>query len=235
MKKIDCREIEKKLGYKFKNRNFLYNALTHSSYNNENNIECNFNNERLEFLGDATLELIISEYLYKKFPDLTEGEMTKMRARIVCTDALAQSAFNLELGNMIIMGKGEIMSGGRTRKSIMANTMEAIIGAIYLDGGFNCARDFVLNKLYEIIIDVEKGKINKDYKSILQELVQREKYGYLEYQLIKEEGPDHDKKFYVNVIIDNKVIGFGVGKNKKEAEQRAAKEAIDLLNKKDEI
>lgn len=231
MEKLDYKQIEKNLGYQFKNRDILYNALTHSSYNNENNIEYKFNNERLEFLGDATLELIISEYLYRNFPDLTEGEMTKMRARIVCTDSLAESAFQLDLGDMIIMGKGEVMSGGRTRKSIMANTMEAVIGAIYLDRGFHYARNFVMDKLHKIIINVKNGNVNRDYKSILQEIVQREKNHSLKYQLVKEEGPDHNKKFYIDVIIDNKVAGSGVGKNKKEAEQQAAKEGIGLFNR----
>lgn len=231
MEKLDCKQIEKKLGYQFKNRDILYNALTHSSYNNENKIEYKFNNERLEFLGDAILELIISEYLYRNFPDLTEGEMTKMRARIVCTNSLAESAFQLDLGNVIIMGKGEITSGGRTRKSIMANTMEAVIGAIYLDGGFHHARNFVMDKLHKIIINVEKGNVNRDYKSILQEIVQKEKNHFLKYQLVKEEGPDHDKKFYVDVVINHKVVGSGVGKNKKEAEQHAAKQAIGLVNR----
>lgn len=228
--RIDFNYIENKLGYKYKDKNILLNALTHSSHNNESKSKQIQNNERLEFLGDATLELIISEYLYRNYPDLTEGEMTKMRARIVCSDTLAEAAFKLGIGNLIILGKGEAKSGGRKRKSIMADAMEAIIGSIYLDGGLEEARNFIVTQLKDVIRNVEKKEYNKDYKTLLQEIVQRDHHNNLEYVLTKEEGPDHDKSFYVNVKINDRIYGSGVGKNKKEAEQEAARIAIDLLD-----
>lgn len=230
MIELDNKQIEEQLGYQFKDQKLLNNALTHSSYINEHKKHYKLNNERLEFLGDATLELIISEYLYKHFPELTEGTLTKMRAQIVCTDSLAESAAKLGISNAIIMGKGEIMSGGRTRKSILANTMEAIIGAIYLDGGLNETKDFIISRLYTIIKNVEHGNITRDYKSILQVKIQRQKNQDLEYQLIKEEGPDHNKRFYVKVLINKETISTGVGKSKKEAEQEAAQKAIHYLD-----
>lgn len=230
MAELNHKQVEKQLGYQFKNQKLLNNALTHSSYINENKKDYKLNNERLEFLGDATLELIISEYLYKHFPELTEGKLTKMRAQIVCTDSLAESAAKLDISSAVIMGKGEIISGGRRRKSIMANTMEAIIGAIFLDGGLNEAKDFIMSKLHTIIRNVEHGNITRDYKSMLQEKIQRQKNQDLEYQLVKEEGPDHDKKFYVQLLINQKTVSSGIGKSKKEAEQEAAQKAIDYLN-----
>ena len=223
------KEIEKKLGYEFKNKSLLHNAFIHSSYNNESKNPYKNNNERLEFLGDAILELIISEFLYNNYPRLTEGELTKMRAKIVCTNSLSESAIKLNIGNFLLMGKGEESQGGRVRKSILADTMEAIIGAIYLDSGLESTRKFIILQLKSIIINVDQGNINKDYKTIFQEKVQSKKDLELLYKLIKEEGPDHNKIFYVDVFINNKKVGSGKGKNKKEAEQNAAKEAIKYL------
>lgn len=222
--------IEKKIDYKFKNKKLISLALTHSSYTNEINEEKFKSNERLEFLGDATLELIISEYLYKNYPSLPEGELTKMRANIVCTDSLTENAKALNIGENIVMGKGELISGGKNRKSILANTMESIIGAIYLDAGFKEAEKFVINKFANTIDRVVQGKMNRDYKTVLQEKIQKRKNQILQYRLIDAEGPDHSKRFYVEALLNNKVVGLGKGLNKKEAEQEAAKEALNNLH-----
>lgn len=227
--KSDYRELEERIGYNFKKKNLLYTALTHSSYSNESKNLYSMNNERLEFLGDAVLELIISEFLYKKYPRLAEGELTKMRAKIVCSESLSEIALELNIGNSIMMGKGEELQGGRERKSVLANAMEAIIGAVYLDSELDITRDFVIMKLKSIIKNVENGKVSKDYKTILQEKVQSEKNKELYYKLIKEEGPDHNKLFYVDVIINNKRVASGKGRNKKEAEQDAARGAIEYI------
>lgn len=224
-------KIERAIEYVFANKELLLCALTHSSYINENKMGNYDHNERLEFLGDATLELVISEYLYIHFPHQPEGELTKMRANIVCTDSLAESAINLQLGKMMKMGKGEIMSGGRSRKSILADTMEAIIGAVYLDGGLEEAKKFIFNQLRTMIKAVEKGNMNRDYKTLLQEIVQRKKEQVLQYHLIREQGPDHNKVFCVEVLLNGKMIGIGEGHNKKEAEQEAAKQALKIINK----
>lgn len=228
--KSDYRELEERLGYYFKEKNLIHNALTHSSYINESKNLYTMNNERLEFLGDAVLELIISELLYNKYPRLAEGELTKMRAKIVCSNSLSERALELNIGNSLMMGKGEEIQGGRKRKSVLANALEAIIGAVYLDSGLENTRDFVITQLSSIIINVDNGNVSKDYKTILQEMVQSEKNKELYYKLIKEEGPDHNKVFYVDVIINNKKVGSGKGRNKKEAEQDAAREAIEYKN-----
>lgn len=225
--KLDYKSIENKLGYTFRDKTLLYNALVHSSYSNENKHPHGVNNERLEFLGDAVLELIISELLYKNYPQLAEGELTKMRAKIVCTDSLSKSAVQSNVGQFLLIGKGEEIQGGRIKKSILADTMEAIIGAIYLDSGLDSIREFIILQLKSIIIDVDQGNTNKDYKTILQEKVQSEKNQELFYKLIKEEGPDHSKIFYVDVFINSKKVASGKGKNKKQAEQNAAKKALN--------
>jgi len=230
-KKFLVKDLESNLGYIFNNKDLLYNALTHGSYCNEVKGSSLESNERLEFLGDAVLELVISEFLYKKYKDFSEGELTKMRAKIVCSNTLAEIALRLNIGEYIIMGKGEINQGGRKRKSILADSLEAIIGAIYLDNGLKKVKKFIFLHFKPIIQRINKEDLYYDYKTILQEKVQSEKKHELYYELIKEEGPDHNKIFYVDVIINNKKYGTGQGKNKKEAEQNAAKEALSYIEK----
>ncbi len=228
--KFPIDQLEKNLAYTFENKNLLYNALTHSSYCNESKGPSLENNERLEFLGDAVLELVVSQLLYKEYKDFSEGELTKMRAKIVCSNTLAQIAWKLNLGEYIIMGKGEVNQGGRKRKSVLADGLEAIIGAIYLDSGLKEIKKFINFHFKSIIMTIYKGNLDSDYKSMLQEKVQSEKDYELYYELIKEEGPDHNKIFYVDVIINNRKYGTGMGKNKKEAEQKAAKEALNYID-----
>ena len=204
-KKFLVKDLESNLGYIFNNKDLLYNALTHGSYCNEVKGSSLESNERLEFLGDAVLELVISEFLYKKYKDFSEGELTKMRAKIVCSNTLAEIALRLNIGEYIIMGKGEINQGGRKRKSILADSLEAIIGAIYLDNGLKKVKKFIFLHFKPIIQRINKEDLYYDYKTILQEKVQSEKKHELYYELIKEEGPDHNKIFYVDVIINNKI------------------------------
>ena len=216
-------ELSRKLGYEFHDSNLLYHALTHSSYINENNLPYEKNNERLEFLGDAILDAIISEYLYRKYVGSEEGMLTKERAAIVCESSLAFCASNLNLGAYLILGRGEENNGGRTRVSISADAVEALIGAVYLDSGWEAASKFVIHIFKQVIEEASTGNLTKDYKSLLQERFQQDGEIAIEYQVIKEEGPDHDKTFYVDLVIDNQVMGSGMGKSKKEAEQKAAK------------
>lgn len=224
--------IEKVIDYHFKDANILKNALTHSSFvNDKSKLK---NNERLEFLGDAVLELVVSHYLYENFNNRAEGEMTKLRAKIVCTDSLAMAASDFQLGNYIYMGKGEDNTGGRTRKSILANTFEAIIGAIYIDGGLEEARSFILSKLKNNIDDSIKGKLVFDYKTKLQEHIQQNTDNDIDYVVISEEGPEHDKIFNIELLLNGKVIGSGAGSSKKEAEQHAAYSGLIFLGQVNE-
>lgn len=216
-------ELEKKIGYQFIKPEYLRQALTHSSYANEKHLKKQSDNERLEFLGDAVLEVVSSEYLFKEYPKMPEGEMTKFRASIVCEPTLALCTKELELGKYLYLGKGEDQTGGRKRKSILSDALEAIIGAIYLDGGFEAAKAFV-HKF--ILVDIEHKKLFHDSKTILQEVVQGNYKEELHYRLIGEEGPDHDKRFRVEVLIGERVIGHGIGHTKKAAEQEAAYEAL---------
>lgn len=220
-------ELEKRIGYHFYNKNLLIKALTHSSYANEKKLGKGGCNERLEFLGDAVLELISSHFLYEKYPQLPEGELTKKRASLVCEPSLAFCARDFCLPKYLLLGRGEDMTGGRNRDSIVSDATEALLGAIYLDGGFANAKEFVLRF---ILNDVEHKQLFYDSKTILQELVQ-EHMGHVEYCLIKEEGPDHDKRFTVDVLIDDHVAGEGTGHTKKAAEQAAAYQAICRLPK----
>lgn len=222
LKNID--EFEKIIDYSFKNKKYILEALTHSSYSNENK-SYEFN-ERLEFLGDSVLSIVVSEYLFLKESKLPEGELTKLRANVVCEESLSEAANEIQLGRYILLGKGEDATGGRRRASILADAFEAIIAAIYLDGGLAYARTFILTYMKEIIENSRKGKIFRDYKTHLQEVLQGMGENNIWYRLIDEKGPDHNKTFIMEVGINESVLGIGEGKSKKEAEQLAAKKAL---------
>lgn len=225
-------ELEKEIGYVFQNRAILKQALTHSSYANEQKIRKNGDYERLEFLGDAVLELISSEFLFKEHPDMTEGKLTKLRSSLVCEPALAQCAKEINLGSYMLLGKGEESTGGRYRESITSDVMEALIGALYLDGGFQAARDFIYKY---ILSDIEKRILFYDSKTVLQEIIQTKPNQKLVYELIDEIGPDHNKEFVVEALLNGKKIGLGQGKTKKAAEQKAAYEAILAIRETEEF
>ncbi|MDD3839644.1 MAG: ribonuclease III [Clostridia bacterium] len=217
------------IGYKFKNKKNLLTAITHSSYANEHNkidYECN---ERLEFLGDSVLNLTISDYLFNKYQSLDEGDLTRIRAGIVSSTPLAIAARKMRLGDYLLLGKGEENTGGRYRDSILADGFEAVIGSIYIDGGLEQARDFVLTRLKHNIDQVIEGKGFRDYKTLLQEKAQMNSKPKIEYQIVDEKGPEHDKIFYVKVKLNDKIYGEGTGKTKKEAEQVAAKNAVEKM------
>ena len=216
-------ELENKLGYHFHDRRLLEHALCHSSYANERHWDRLQNNERLEFLGDAVLELATSEFLYQNYPTMPEGEATRTRASIVCEQTLALCARDLGLGEWLRLGKGEELTGGRDRDSITSDAMEALLGAIYLDGGFANAKEFVH---HFILNDIEHKKLFYDSKTILQEQIQSETEEPIHYELVKEEGPDHNKSFEVCVKIGDEEIGRGLGRTKKAAEQVAAYHGI---------
>lgn len=217
------KEFQELIGYQFKDEALLRQALTHSSYANERHMKKLSHNERLEFLGDAVLELISSEYLFEIHPDWAEGKLTKLRASIVCEPTLAFCTKKIDLGKYLFLGKGEDMTGGRNRKSILSDAFEAVIGAIFLDGGFANAKEFVHKYVMD---DIENMQLFYDSKTILQEMVQASNYGELRYELVGEEGPDHDKRFVVEAVIGNQVISRGEGTTKKAAEQEAAYQAI---------
>lgn len=216
-------ELEEKIGYRFQDKKLLKQAMCHSSYANERHMDRLLNNERLEFLGDAVLELITSEFLYKNYPKMPEGEATRTRASIVCEQTLALCARELGLGAFLLLGKGEDLTGGRERDSVTSDAMEALLGAIYLDGGFASAKEFVTNF---ILNDIEHKKLFFDSKTILQEEIQGETTESLYYELIREEGPDHNKRFTVHACLGEQVIGAGSGRTKKAAEQEAAYRAL---------
>ena len=216
-------DLEKKIQYKFQNFGLLEMAMRHSSYANEHHMERLECNERLEFLGDAVLEVVSSEFLYKTFPRLPEGEMTKKRASLVCEPALAFCARDLDLGEYLLLGKGEDATGGRKRESVTSDAMEALIGAIYLDGGFANAKEFIHRF---ILNDIEHKQLFYDSKTILQEMVQSRQEAPLSYEIIREEGPDHNKSFEVCAKIGDEEVGRGAGRTKKAAEQEAAYQAI---------
>ena len=218
--------LEATIGYSFKDKNLLKRALTHSSYANEQRINCIGDYERLEFLGDAVLELVSSEFFYNKYPDLPEGKLTKIRSSNVCEPALAYCAREFELDSYIRLGKGEEQTGGRKRDSIVSDVCEALIGALYLDGGMNIAHDFIHRF---ILSDLENKTLFLDSKSVLQEMVQANGHTSLEYKLVDETGPDHNKEFTVHVFVGGKMTGEGIGKTKKSAEQKAAYEAIKKI------
>ena len=222
MKREKILEFEKRIGYEFENQDLLVTALTHSSYSNENRLKKYQCNERLEFLGDAVLELVSSEYIYQHNPTKPEGDLTRIRASYVCEPTLALCARELSLGEYILLGKGENLTGGRERDSILSDTLEATIGAVYLDGGFQRAKEYIQQF---ILSDIENKKLFYDSKTILQEIVQG-MHKELEYELLKEIGPDHNKSFTVAVNIDGEQITCAEGRTKKKAEQSAAYQAI---------
>jgi ribonuclease-3 len=222
-------ELEKIIDYSFKNKRLLETALTHSSYANENKID--YYNERLEFLGDSVLGIVVSDHLFVNNPNLPEGKLTKTRARIVCEASLDKTSRSIGLGDYLFLGKGEELTGGRSRTSILADAFEALIAAIYLDSGFEQARYFILCRMKSIIDEAVNDKLFIDYKTHLQELIQRRSSGRLNYQIYREEGPDHAKIFFSRVTVNGTEIGNGKGNNKKEAEQEAAQMALAELFK----
>ena len=226
----NLKELEKKISYSFSDEGLLKHAMTHSSYVNEKRLKKTDCNERLEFLGDAVLELVSSEYLFFENPKMPEGELTKLRASMVCEKALAFCARDLDLGDFLLLGKGEDATGGRKRDSITSDALEALIGAIYLDGGFANAKEFILN---HVLNDLEGKRLFYDSKTILQELVQGNSEKRICYELGGEVGPDHNKSFQVEVRIGDTTYGQGIGRTKKAAEQEAAYQAIlKLKNRK---
>ena len=219
--------LETAIGYRFHNIQLLQNALTHSSYANERWHNSLLSNERLEFLGDSVLGMLVAEYLYRNFPNRPEGELTRMRADMVCEQTLAAAANRIGLGSHLLLGHGEEQGGGRSRNSILADAMESVIAACFLDGGMEAALKVVQQF---ILVEVPVTKLhNTDYKTKLQELVQQKKNQILSYRLAGQSGPDHDKKFDVEVSLNEKVVGFGSGSSKKRAEQMAARCAIEKL------
>ena len=231
-RKGELLELSARLGVEFKDLTLLHKALIHSSYANEAKEKNIVHNERLEFLGDAVLELASSTYLYMQFPQMPEGQLTKTRASIVCSSSLAELARTLRLGDYLLLGHGEEMSGGRDRQTNLEDVFEAVIGAIYLDQGWEAAKDYVVRQLMPLFAKVEQGGILKDYKTILQEVVYQEAQQTVSYELVSTSGPDHDKTFTFNVLITGKVMGTGTGRSKKEAEQKAARQALEKLTNK---
>ena len=223
--------LEKSLGYQFHNPALLEEALRHSSYANEHRGDNVFSNERLEFLGDSVLGFVTAEYLFAKHPTAPEGELTRIRALLVCEDSLHEVAQRLKLGEYLKLGHGEESCGGRTRPSILADATEAVFAAVYLDGGIRAASELV----HRVLLDKEREETaeakRRDYKTKLQELVQRTPNQVLTYRLIGEQGPDHDKVFSFAVLLNDTVVGTGEGRSKKEAEQMAAKDALESMNR----
>lgn len=222
---MDIVKLQERIEYTFNKVKFLEEALTHPSYANDN--QQRYNNERMEFLGDAVLSVVSAEYLYNKYPDMTEGELSKLRAYLVCTQSLSNFAREIDLGEYLLLGKGEEKMGGKDRDSNLENAFESLIAAIYLDGGMEPAKKHILRFLDR---DVDTHKILfKDYKTTLQEIIQQNKDETLNYVIVREEGPDHDKTFEAEVHLNSNVVGRGEGRSKKQAEQEAAKEALSLM------
>ena len=221
------KDLEAAIGYRFKNITLLQNALTHSSYANERWHDSLMSNERLEFLGDSILGMVVAEYLYRNFANRPEGELTRMRADMVCESSLARIAEQVNLGKHLLLGHGEEQGGGRNRPSILADAVESVIAASFLDGGM-AAAEGLIRRFVLCNVPVSKLK-NLDYKTSLQELVQQKKNQQLSYQLTGESGPDHDKEFFVDVLLNGAVVGKGTGSSKKRAEQDAARAAIEAL------
>ena len=225
------RELMEKIGYEFDDIKLLKEALIHRSYANEHGEIENINNERLEFLGDAVLDLVVGEYLFLRFPTWPEGNLTRAKASAVCKPACAECAAKFHIGDYMRLGRGEEMSGGRTRVSILGDAFEAVIGAIYLDNNYEVAARFILGHLKKYLDLIDEGNYDHDYKTDLQELVQKHRDAEIRYEVIRDEGPDHDKTIWMKITINGKDFGTGKGKNKKEAAQRAAKEAISRIQK----
>ena len=221
------KDLEAAIGYHFHNISLLQNALTHSSYANERWHNSLLSNERLEFLGDSVLGMLVAEYLYRNFPDRPEGELTRMRADMVCEGTLSATANRIGLGKHLMLGHGEEQGGGRTRDSILADAMESVIAACFLDGGLEAALQIVQKF---ILVEVPVTRLhNVDYKTQLQELVQQKKNQVLSYTLVGQSGPDHDKHFDVAVSLNGEIVGVGPGSSKKRAEQMAARDAMEKL------
>ena len=225
------KDLEEAIGYRFRNISLLQNALTHSSYANERWRNSLASNERLEFLGDSILGMIVAEHLYRNFPDRPEGELTRIRADLVCEKTLAKVANQVSLGQYLQLGHGEEQGGGRTRDSILADAVESVIAASYLDGGFEPPLAFIRRFILCDIPETTTSLHNTDYKTTLQELVQQKKDQALTYVLTGESGPDHNKEFWVEVLLNGTVIGKGTGRSKKRAEQDAARIALEALSK----
>lgn len=223
----NLKEFQGKIRYYFNDKELLIEALSHSSYANEKRKGRN-SNERLEFLGDSVLSIVVSQYLFEHFTHLPEGELTKIRASLVCEKSLYEFAKQIDLGEHILLGKGEENTGGRERVSILADAFEAVIAAVFLDGGLEAARRHIL-KFIPKDIDDRKPVSFSDHKTILQEIIQKNPEEKVEYKLVGQSGPDHNKAFKVQVRLNSNVIGTGIGRSKKEAEQMAAKEALELM------
>lgn len=226
---FDFSELENKIGYVYQNKQLLKQAMTHTSFANEQKINKLNSYERIEFLGDAVLEMISSEYFYFEKPNTSEGNLTKMRASAVCEPSLAITARQLELGKYLLLGKGEEATGGRDRDSIIADAVEALIGSIYLDGGIDAAKRFILKF---VLNDLENKQLFYDAKSILMETIQARKLQEFEYRLVGEDGPDHEKTFKTEAVLNGERIGYGEGQSKKISEQKAAYEALMYLRGK---
>lgn len=229
MSNTDIGQLETEIEYAFKDKDLILKALTHSSYANEKKMEKYNHNERLEFLGDAVLEVCTSDFLFKEYLDKPEGDLTRLRASIVCEPTLAECARAIHLPDFLILGKGEETTGGRYRDSIVSDAFEAVIGAIYLDGGIEEAKKFIIRF---VLNDIENKHLFYDSKTILQETVQKLYKKKVEYKLISEEGPDHDKKFNVQVLLEDTILGEGIGRTKRKAEQQAAYQAILKIRQK---
>ena len=223
MNQKKLKELQKNIGYEFKKEELLRQALTHSSYAHEKNLKELMDNERLEYLGDAVLELVSSEFLFENHPEMNEGQMTKLRASLVCEQSLAACARQLNLGSFLLLGNGEDLTGGRERDSILSDAWEAVIGAMYLDGGFTSAKEFILKY---VLKDIEHKKLFYDSKTMLQELIQNKYKKTLHYTLLSEEGPDHNKVFTVQAYMDDTPLLTGRGRTKKAAEQNAAYQSL---------
>ena len=221
------KKSDNQISIPIKNKNLLLKAITHRSWLNENDQEATESNERLEFLGDAVLELIVSEYLFDKFPDHMEGHLTALRASLVKTETLAKVAKSLNLGKLILLSHGEEVSGGRENQSLLADTFEAVLGAIYLESGKKRVDSFIRKNLLPELKSIIEKNLEKDSKSHLQEIVQAKGLETPIYKVLKEEGPDHNKVFTVSVVIKRKSIATGIGKNKQQAQQNAAKKALE--------
>ncbi|MGM0501663.1 MAG: ribonuclease III [Bacillota bacterium] len=231
MSKQIVMELQEELGIKFDDVELLTRALTHKSYANERRNENLKDNERLEFLGDAVLDLVVNQYLFLEYSNHPEGELAQIRSVVVSAPTLAEKSREIDLGDYLLLGKGEEATGGRKRNSILADAFEALIGSIYLDRGLECARDFILDLLIANIQNVEQGNHIQDYKTLLQELLQKNSDNRPQYEVINEEGPDHNKFFTVQVTFKGQTLGVGTGSSKKRAQQSAAKEAIEKLDR----
>ena len=227
------KELQDKVGFFFNDENLLKQAFTHSSYVNEHRRKPYEDNERLEFLGDAVLELTVSKYLFQKYPMMSEGELTKLRAAIVCEPSLVEFANSLSYGRYVLLGKGEEMTGGRERPAMLADVFEAFVGALYLDQGLETVIEFLKKVVFP---KIDEGAFSHvmDYKSQLQELIQRDATGILQYKILQEKGPAHNREFVSTVSLNGQELGTGTGKSKKEAEQHAAEDALSVLKEKNQ-